>query len=194
MQAVQYSEEEIIQGLKTYGSSSHRLEDSLYLRYQYLIEEGRKKYSLNKEDAFSCYSDAVINVIENIRSENFEGRSSLKTYLYQIFHNKCVDQIRKNSTKKSAVHRTADISDMMAGISDTARNIIQRLSDQADLKQLQEKLSELGENCRKMLLMSAEGYTDREIARVMDYKTDSVAKTSRLRCLEKLRQLYKARP
>jgi len=51
-------------------------------------------------------------------------------------------------------------------------------------------MKELGENCREMLALFADGYSDKEIAVTMEYKTAEVVKTSRLRCLEKLRQSY----
>ncbi len=36
-----------------------------------------------------------------------------------------------------------------------------------------------------------ENYSDKEIASFLQYKTADVVKTSRLRCLERLRKLYK---
>jgi RNA polymerase sigma-70 factor (ECF subfamily) len=41
-----------------------------------------------------------------------------------------------------------------------------------------------------MLLLWADGYSDKDIAGLMEYKTPDVVKTTRLRCLEKLKQLY----
>lgn len=185
-----FADAEIIQGLQK-GGSDHKYEDALYMSYSYFIEEGIRKFSLTEDESFSCYSDSIIKTLDNIRIGVFEGRSSLKTYLYQIFHNKCVDQVRKNTTKKSEVYRGADISDMLFRMSDTAKTIIQRLVEQSDIQELKKRLSELGENCRKMLLMSSDGYSDKEIAVVLEFKSASVAKTSRLRCLERLRKLYK---
>jgi RNA polymerase sigma-70 factor (ECF subfamily) len=52
-------------------------------------------------------------------------------------------------------------------------------------------LNELGENCRQLLMNWAEGLSDKQIAASMTYKSADVVKTSRLRCLEKLRQSYK---
>ena len=52
-------------------------------------------------------------------------------------------------------------------------------------------MAELGDNCKKLLAMFADGYSDKEIAVSMEYKTADVVKTSRLRCLDKLRQSYK---
>ena len=65
------------------------------------------------------------------------------------------------------------------------------LIDKADWKLLREKLKEISEDCRKMLMLWAEDYSDREIAQVMEYKSPDVAKTSRLRCLDRLKRLYK---
>jgi RNA polymerase sigma-70 factor (ECF subfamily) len=38
--------------------------------------------------------------------------------------------------------------------------------------------------------MFAEGFSDKEIAAAMNYKTPEVVKTSRLRCMQKLRETY----
>ena len=64
--------------------------------------------------------------------------------------------------------------------------------DKSEWNRLKEKLNQLGHDCRQMLLLWADSYSDREIAAVMEYKTPDVAKTSRLRCLEKLKRLYTA--
>jgi RNA polymerase sigma-70 factor (ECF subfamily) len=67
---------------------------------------------------------------------------------------------------------------------------VQTLIEKADWKELKNRLEQLGDDCRKMLLLWADSYSDREIAVAMEYKTANVVKTSRLRCLTKLRQLY----
>ncbi|HYH03089.1 MAG TPA: sigma-70 family RNA polymerase sigma factor, partial [Bacillota bacterium] len=121
----------------------------------------------------------------------FENRSSLKTYLYRIFQNKCVDLIRKKTTNKMGIHQTATISEMMMQLSDSAKPVIQKLIDQADYAELKEKIAQLGEKCRQLLGLFAEGYSDKEIAAETDYKTAEVVKTSRIRCLEKLRLSFR---
>jgi len=178
---------ELLQG----GIHRRRAEEQLFTGYAYFIKEGVKKYSLQEEDAFDAYSDSVLSAIERIVNGTFESRSSLKTYLYQIFHNKCVDLLRKKTTNKYSVHKTLSIAESLLDISDAARSVIQRLVDKSDWAALRQKLDALGENCRKALLLWADGHSDQEIAASIDYKTAAVAKTSRIRCLEKLRQLYK---
>ena len=79
---------------------------------------------------------------------------------------------------------------MLSMISDSAKTIIQQLIQKTDVEMLKSKMNEIGENCKQLLAMFADDFTDREIAEIMKYKTADVVKTSRLRCLEKLRHLY----
>jgi RNA polymerase sigma factor (sigma-70 family) len=181
---------EIIRQLKESKMVRRKAEEELFRRHIYFIKEGINKYSLDQEDAFNAYSDTIIQAIENVSTDRFEKRSSLKTYLYRIFNNKCVDLIRKKTTNKSSVHQTTPISDMLTMISDPAKTIIQQLVEKNDIALLKQKLTETGENCKQLLSMFAEGYNDKEIAAAMEYKSPDVVKTSRLRCLDKLRQLY----
>jgi RNA polymerase sigma factor (sigma-70 family) len=178
----------VLEGLKAGGSRRMLSERRLYERYFYLIRQGILKYSISEEDAASAYSDAVISVIDNVLTGRFESRSSLKSYIYQIFMNKCVDAVRKKTTNKNAVHKTTGISDFLFALPDKAQGIIQQITEKHQRTTLLQKLEELGEKCRQLLLLFEDGYTDREIAEVMAYNSSDVVKTSRLRCLEKLKE------
>ncbi len=184
---------EIIRIIKTNNPSRRQAENLLFSQYSYFIKEGMARYSLNQEDAFSAYSDTILQSIENISESLFEERASLKTYIYRIFHNKCVDLVRKNTTNKRSVYQTEQISDMMNKIGDRAKNIVQQMIEKNDAAVLKQRISELGDLCQKLLTFFADGYTDREIAKLMDYKGPEVVKTSRLRCLNRLRELYKTK-
>jgi RNA polymerase sigma factor (sigma-70 family) len=184
------ADEELIKSLQQKNAFSRKAEDELFNKHAYFIKEGMNKYSLAEEEAFDAYSDTILQAIDNIARGLFEQRASLKTYLYRIFNNKCVDLIRKKTTNKNSVHHTTPVSDMLLVMADSAKTIIQRLIEKTDLDILKNKMKELGENCRKLLGLFSEGYDDKEIAVLMEYKTSDVVKTSRLRCLDKLRQLY----
>jgi len=186
------SDRAIIENLRLTGVDKIKSEEELFNRYIYFIREGISKHSLSEDDAFNAYSDTILSGIEKISNGTFEGRSSLKTYLYQIFHNKCVDLLRKKTTNKQSVHRTESITDKLMHVSDTARSIVQQLVDKSDWDLLRQKLNNLEEKCRQLLMMWANNYADKEIAAALAYKTADVVKTSRLRCLDKLRQLYKS--
>ena len=188
----QFTEQEIVSGLMQSGTNRSRAEEQLFRQYDYFIREGIRKYSLSNDESFDAYSDAVLSAITKVTNGSFEGRSSLKTWIYQIYHNKCVDLIRKKATNKHSVHNTQAISDMLFALPDKARSVVQEMMDKTDKEILSRRLSEIGDLCRNLLLFWAEGYPDKEIVALMEYKTADVVKTSRLRCMEKLRQLYQS--
>jgi RNA polymerase sigma-70 factor (ECF subfamily) len=181
---------QIIGLIRQRGLDKRKGEESLFSEYSYFIRDGIRKHRLSEDEAFDAYSDSVLAVIESISNETFQGNSTLKSYLYKIFHNKCVDLFRKNATNKNSVNRTFSINEELFRLSDKSRSILQALIEKADWTMLKERLEQLGEDCKRMLLLWSDSYSDKEIAVVMDYKTANVVKTSRLRCLTKLRQLY----
>jgi RNA polymerase sigma-70 factor (ECF subfamily) len=185
------TDQELIDQLRQSGADKRRSEEQLFNRFSYFIREGMTKHALSEDESFNAYSDTILAALENINKEHFEARASIKTYLYQIFHNKCVDLLRKRTTNKNTVHRAEMISDRLMQLSDSARSVVQTLIDKADWNRLREKLNELEEKCRQILMFWGDNYSDKEIASFLQYKTADVVKTSRLRCLERLRKLYK---
>jgi RNA polymerase sigma-70 factor (ECF subfamily) len=184
---------DIINGLTHEGIDRRKAEEFLFTRYAYFIEQAIHKYSFLEEEAFDIYADTVISAISKITDQSFEGRSSIKTWLFQIFHNKCVDLIRKKTTNKNSVNKTIGIPEVLTQMPDLAKTIIQEMMEKTDKEMIRQKMNELGENCKKILWQWAEGYSDKEIASSLEYKTADVVKTSRLRCLEKLRHLYNSK-
>jgi RNA polymerase sigma factor (sigma-70 family) len=183
---------QIIGKIRQDGLDKRKGEEALFSRFSYFIREGVRKHRLTEEQSFDAYSDGVLAVIDNISNGTFKGESSLKSYLYKIFHNKCVDLFRKSTTNKNVISKAHSIDEELFRLSDLSRSIIQTLIEKADWTVLKERIARLGEDCRKMLLLWADNYNDKEIAVMMEYKTANVVKTSRLRCLAKLRQLYAA--
>jgi RNA polymerase sigma factor (sigma-70 family) len=186
-----HTDQELIGQLRESGIDKRRSEEQLFNRFSYFVREGMNKHALSEDESFNAYSDTILAALDNIRNTQFEARASIKTYLYQIFHNKCVDLLRKRATNKNSVHRPETISDRLMLLSDSARSVVQKLIDKADWDLLREKLKELEEKCRQLLMYWGDDYSDKEIASLLNYKTADVVKTSRLRCMERLRKLYK---
>lgn len=178
----------IIDGLKSAGINRRKAEDKLFTLYSYLIQVGETKYALSKEDLFDAYSDTILAVIHSVSQGYFKNRSSLKTFVCEIYHNKCIDLIRKKSTRKNAIYKTDSINEMQSSLSDNSITVIEKLIRQSDMEVIKKEMSNLSEKNQQLLLLSADGYTDKEIAAMTKLKTADVVKTCRLRCLKKLRQ------
>jgi RNA polymerase sigma-70 factor (ECF subfamily) len=182
-----FSEDSILQGLRSGGAHRPTYEKELYKSFFYYIKEAQVKYGLIEEDAASAYSDTIIIIIHNIVCGKFEGRSSLKTYSYKIFHNKCVDLLRKATTKRGKLDNTLPLDSLANELPDNAKTAIQKLIAKDERQLVMEKLNEIGDKCRELLLLFEDGYSDKEIAGLMNYQSTAVVKTTRLRCLIKLK-------
>ena len=183
---------EIINNLKAGYAERVRQEKKLYEEYSYFVSEGCRKYNLTHEDSFSAYSDAFLSALLNIVSGRFDGRSSIKTYLFQIFSNKCIDLIRKSTTNKQQVFKTAEMPELMNQLPDAARNAVEKMMSTEQQQAVKATLEQIGERCKEVLLLFEDGYTDKEIAEHLNYNNAAVVKTTRLRCLDKLREKVKA--
>ena len=186
-----FTDATIIEELKGSQSQRNRQEKILYNEYAYFINEGCRKYNLTQEDSFSAYSDAFLSAVVNIVSNRFDGRSSIKTYFYQIFSNKCIDLIRKNTTNKHQVFKTMEMPELMNQLPDAARNAVGRMIENQQLQAMRESMEKIGSRCKELLLLFEEGYSDKEIAGRLQYNNAAVVKTTRLRCLDKLRERVK---
>ena len=183
-----HPDSDILFGLKAGYKQRTAYEKILYNQYAYFIDEGCRKQNINYDESFSAYSDAVLSAIHNIVNSHFDGRSSLKTYLYQIFCNKCIDLVRKNTTNKHQVHKTMPVPEIMSQLPDSTKTSIERLMHNELKEKIRAQLGTIGKKCKELLLMFEDGLTDKEIAQELSYNNAAVVKTTRLRCLEKLRE------
>lgn len=171
------------------GINKRKAEEKLFERFSYFIRLKENKNSLSREDLFDAYSDTVLAVINSIAYGSFQNRSSLKTFMYEIYQNKCIDRLRRKSTHKYTVHKTEALSEIQSCLSDSSLSVFEKLVYQSDLECIHQQMIFLSENCRNALLLSLNGYSDKEIAAIVKFKTADVAKTSRQRSIKKLRQL-----
>lgn len=185
-------DEQIITHLREGGAARQKAEDHLFNRFSYYIQEGMRKHSLTEDEAFDAYSDTILLAIRSITEGSFRGESGLNTYLHSIFRHKCVDNFRKRSSNKQKVHQTIAITDLLHGLPDKDKTVVEALMLKYDWELLRERLNQLGEKCTKLLLLTNDGYSTQEVQEALGFKSADVVKTSRLRCLDKLKQLYKA--
>jgi RNA polymerase sigma factor (sigma-70 family) len=184
-------DQEIISGLHDDIHRRQIFEKELYSKYVYFIREGISHYHLTYDDSFSAYSDAVLTVVHNVQDQTFAQRSSIKTYLYKIFSNKCIDLVRKNTSGKGKVNQSAAAPELLVQMPDKVRSVIESLIEDQRIQALRQNIEKIGEKCKQILLLFQDGYSDREIAELTGYNNASVAKVSRLRCLDKIREKMK---
>ncbi|RYU93416.1 RNA polymerase sigma factor [Emticicia agri] len=185
------ADSEIIEGILKGGRERQKCENILYEKYLYFIKEGVRKHQIEEHESASVYSDTILSVIDHILGRRFEGRASLKTYIYQIFSNQCVSLIRKKATNRAApTFDTVLLSEIMYLMGDDTQSIIQQIIEQEEETTLLQRLDAVGKKCKELLLLWANGYSDKEILDMLTYSSVDVVKVSRMRCIDKLRKTY----
>src|SRR5690606_4719407 len=132
------SEMDLIKGLQEGGIiKRRRFQTLLYEHFVNFVEIGRWEHKLREDECSSAYSDTIIVVLNNIVAGLFESKSSLKTYAYSIFKNKCVDEVRKKTTNQGKVNSGAEkIDPLIETLPDSTKSIIQEIIDRNDWEML----------------------------------------------------------
>lgn len=185
-----YPDTDIITGICQENSQRQVWENKLYMKFRYFIKEAVWKHNLPEDEASMAYSDALLVTIQHIRSGTFEQRSSLKTYIYRIYQYKCIDRLRSHQTKKRRVTLQEELDNYLEILPDEQQDTIRKLCLKYEVVALKKQIQLMDNRCKKIILAWGEGFQDREIAENMGYQSAAVAKTSRLRCLAKLKKSY----
>jgi len=183
-------DEQLIAGLKPGAVKKELWETKLYLKYRFMIHDAAWRHQLNEDDISMAYSDAILTTINNISAGRFEHRSSLQTYISNIFQYKLIDRIRLNKAAKAGTRFGDSLDDHLETLPGDTRDIVQKLTEQYEVYKLKGFIQMMDDRCKKIILAWGEGYHDKEIASDLGYLSAAVAKTSRLRCLSKLKNLY----
>ncbi len=143
------------------------------------------KNSGSVDDAHDVFQEAVITLYHYIHEGKYKNEYDVDGFLYRVARNKWVDITRKNRkiSKEEVPDMAADVNQLDDMISEERMSTFKLV------------FSKLEENCRKMLSLSVfEKKTMKEIASLMDYKDESVAKNMNYKCKKKLSELIHKSP
>ncbi|MEM6803540.1 MAG: sigma-70 family RNA polymerase sigma factor [Bacteroidota bacterium] len=181
-----YSDQEIIAGIQAGGIQRQRIENYLFDQHAGLVYQGMKRYRLSEVDALDVYSMSILALSEQIRSNRFQGKSKIRTFLFSIFRNRCINKIRDNKTNKFS------FVDQIPDLPEKAKGVLEQLVIQENFDKIQDCIAKLGEKCEKILMMrDYYGYSLEEIAKEIGFKTSQSVSSMRYRCMEKLKELIR---
>jgi DNA-directed RNA polymerase specialized sigma24 family protein len=101
----QYSDEELIEMLKSGGLPMEKALYWMFEQYRPLADIAIRTKSMDEADALEMYEETLMTVRDHVSADVFKRGSSLKTYFNRIFSNKCIDKIRRNSTNTSRTEK-----------------------------------------------------------------------------------------
>jgi DNA-directed RNA polymerase specialized sigma24 family protein len=91
-----WSDKKIIDALLNGGSSKEDAVNYVMNEFIHYLPTVAKKTGLNREEALDVFTDAIMDMIDQVVTGRFKEESKLSSYFYKIFYFKCVDLFRKN--------------------------------------------------------------------------------------------------
>lgn len=147
---------------------------NIYNQYNILVYNVALHYLQNIEDAEEITQDVFIQLHQSL--DKFKNNSSLKTWIYRITINKCLDFIKhKNSKKRFFIFGTKSNSEIeLANVSNFEHpGILMENKENAAI--LFKVINELTENQKTAFILSKlDGLSNPEISSIMDVSISSV--------------------
>ncbi|MDR1667110.1 MAG: RNA polymerase sigma-70 factor [Bacteroidales bacterium] len=132
--------------------------------------------------------DTFLKIWEK-REQLFSKSNSLKIYLYQLVHNQCMDELKKQKTLKAGTVKLLP-SEMWITLSEKYHfdeYLIEKLETEETFALIEKMVAKLPEQCRKIFRQSRmEEKTDKEIAETMGLSVNTV-RTQIYRAIQRIR-------
>ncbi|MCX6223200.1 MAG: sigma-70 family RNA polymerase sigma factor [Bacteroidia bacterium] len=173
---VHYTVEAILEGLKT--SDSNVLE-YVYKKYFPIVRFFVIKNSGTDEDAKDVFQEAIILIFKRLKDESLDLTCAFKTYLYSVCRILWLRQLEKRKVRNKVVaddqvfiHLDEDIEGLAA--------------EQEQFRIYQKHFQLLHKDCQEILQLFLKKVPLKEIARMMNIKSDKYLKKRKYDCKEAL--------
>lgn len=149
--------------------------EEIFEHYQHLVFNLCLQYLQNREEAEEATQDVFVKVYQ--KGAGFQERSSLKTWIYRIAINHCIDVLRARQRRKrfaGVFSLFGDNTTDMADLPDFDHPGV-LLEDREAMEDLFRKIHQLPENQRTALLLKyVDDLPQREIADIMGLSEKAV--------------------
>jgi len=154
--------------------------DELMIRYERQIYRICYRFVNNRDDAMDLAQEVFIKAFEHLGS--FRRESSMKTWLYRIAMNHCINHVKKNARE------FVEITESVGSIRATVHSDMEKREQREQFRRLVKKLPPKQKAILEMRIHEQLSYE--EIA-TMSGRSISTIKASVFFALEKLRKLVK---
>lgn len=132
-----------------------------------------------KQDASDVFQEALIILNRNLEKSDFKLTSSFYTYLYSVSRFIWKDTQKKFSKEELQSFNESEIEHFHSVLEEKKYQLAERA------------FLELGERCQQLLqLFYNKAMSFRDIAKVMQFKSDKIAKNQKYKCLTKAKDIY----
>jgi len=169
-----------IQLVERYLSGDMSAFDELMIRYERQIYRVCYRFVNNRDDAMDLAQEVFIKAFEHLSS--FRRESSMKTWLYRIAMNHCINHVKKNAREFVEISET---------IGSTSSSVQSEMEDREQREHFRILVKRLPPKQKAILEMRINEQLSYEEIAAMSGRSISTIKASVFFALEKLRKLVK---
>lgn len=142
----------------------------------------------SRDDGADIFQDAVLILIEKLKTGHFRGESSIKTFLSAIARNLWLHELRTRERRKKRELFFMDGEETITP-AETA------FFDKDAIRGLHLLLGEIGDLCKKLLTgFYYEDKSMKELLLEFDYENEQVLRNKKSKCMKKLKDLLITNP
>lgn len=155
----------------------------LYDQYFEGVTAHVKSNGGNYEDGADIFQEAVLVLIEKVKTGQFRGESSIKTFLLAIARNLWLFELRTRNRRSNREVIYMDGEDKQVEITGSFFN-------KKNTQGLEHLLHEIGETCKKILKgYYYENKSMKELLDQFNYTNEQVLRNRKSKCMKKLKTL-----
>lgn len=133
----------------------------------------------SKEDANDVFQESLIILHRNLHKSDFQLTSSFYTYLYAVSR-----FVWKDQQKQFSKQELNNFNQQEAAVFDT-------VIEEQKYRRAEQAFRELGERCQQLLQrFYIKKMSFKEIAILMQFKSEKIAKNQKYKCLKKAKDIY----
>ena len=182
----------IVRNIKTGGQVE---EQAITRLYQSDIRQKIIRYLMSKgahqEDAEDIFQEGILAFRVNVKKGVYKGKGNIEAYLKKICWYQWLTLVNKQQAEQAKKDQL--IVKMKSHILMPIDPMIREIPDQqqANIKAL---FSQVGKQCKKMIILKAHQYKNEEIMEELGLTTLKSTKTQLYKCRERLKKFLKANP
>lgn len=143
------------------------------------------KNSGTRQEAEDIFQEGLVIFCRKLDNKDFVLSSSINTYVYGICKLLWMDELKK---KKWQLNR--EIPDISIG--PINNSVGEDIEEDKPVRQAQEAIIKLGQKCRELLeLFYFKRASMKDIASILGFSSEKVAKNQKYRCIEKAKEHFK---
>jgi RNA polymerase sigma factor (sigma-70 family) len=146
-------------------------------------------YGGSRQDAEDVFQETVVSFIEIVKKGKYRMEASIKTFLVSVARNIWLNEVKK---RERSGHREKQFE---LGRDQKVEDVGQQIGDLEKKRQLRDLVYQLGEPCRKILLLFYyENLSMKEIVDHLPYENEQVVRNKKYKCLQQLTGIIKDNP